>query len=162
MSDAKISPSLVRALFGAQLCQRPFSGSLRTPKYAPTSQSALNCKKAAQKSGFPFACARLLLFPTKRARFDPTENSFDGNPTLRRFAGTPIEALFRASHLNESVRAFEAFSRSASKYHAQLISILAGVLGSDVSFSKTDLRAAQPNLHRGRIFAHACKSRRAK
>ena len=27
--------------------------------------------------------------------------------------------------------------------------------------SKTELRAAQPNLHRGRIFAHACKSRRA-
>ena len=29
------------------------------------------------------------------------------------------------------------------------------------TFSKTDLRAAKPNLHRGRIFAHACKSRRA-
>ena len=29
-------------------------------------------------------------------------------------------------------------------------------------FSETELRAAQPNLHRGRVFAHACKSRRAK
>ena len=29
------------------------------------------------------------------------------------------------------------------------------------SLSKTEPRAAQPNLHRGRIFAHACKSRRA-
>ena len=29
------------------------------------------------------------------------------------------------------------------------------------NFSKTVSRAAQPNLHRGRIFAHACKSRRA-
>ena len=81
----------------------------RTSVYAPASQFALNCKKAAHPSGFPFACARLLLFPAKRARFDPTENSFGGDPTLRRFAGTPIEALFRASHLNESVRAFEAF-----------------------------------------------------
>ena len=29
------------------------------------------------------------------------------------------------------------------------------------TFSETVSRAAQPNLHRGRIFAHACKSRRA-
>ena len=31
----------------------------------------------------------------------------------------------------------------------------------DVSLSKTVSRAAQPNLHRGRVLAHACKSRRA-
>ena len=31
----------------------------------------------------------------------------------------------------------------------------------DVSHSETELRAAQPNLHRGRKFVHACKSRRA-
>ena len=29
-----------------------------------------------------------------------------------------------------------------------------------VSLSETELRAAQPNLHRGRAFAHVCKSRR--
>ena len=29
------------------------------------------------------------------------------------------------------------------------------------TFSETELRAAQPNLHRGQFFAHACKSRRA-
>ena len=45
----------------------------------------------------------MFLSPTKRARFDPTENSFGGDPILRRFAGTPTEGLFRASHLNESV-----------------------------------------------------------
>ena len=64
----RILPSALTASFGAELCQYPFFGSLRTPKYAPTSQSALNCKKAARKSGFPFACARLLLFPTKCPR----------------------------------------------------------------------------------------------
>ena len=101
--------------FGAQLCQHPLFGSLRTIKYAPTSQSALNCKKAAQKSGFPLACARLLLFPTKRARFDPTENSFGGDPTLRRFAGTPTEGLFRALHRNIALSelAFERACLSA-------------------------------------------------
>ena len=62
---------------GAELCQHPLFGSLRTTKYAPTSQSALNCKKATRKSGFPFARARLLLFPTKRTRL------------LRRFVGDP-------------------------------------------------------------------------
>ena len=31
----------------------------------------------------------------------------------------------------------------------------------DGSISKTELRAAQPNLHRGRVLAHACKARRA-
>ena len=100
----RILPSDLTASFGAQLCQRPVFGSLRTTKYAPTSQSALNCKKAAQKSGFPFACARLLLFPTKRACFDPTENFFGGDPTLRRFAGTPIERRFRVLHPNDAVR----------------------------------------------------------
>ena len=49
----------VKALPPCELC---------TNQYAPTSQSALNCKKAARKSGFPFACARLLLFPTKCPR----------------------------------------------------------------------------------------------
>ena len=40
-------------------------------------------------------CLRAIApFPTKRARCDPTENSFGGDPTLRRFAGTPIEGLF--------------------------------------------------------------------
>ena len=35
------------------------------------------------------------------------------------------------------------------------------MLEHDVSLSETELRAAQPNLHRGRVFARACKSRRA-
>ena len=55
--------------------------------------------------------ARLLLFPTKRARCDPTGNSFGGDPTLRRFAGTPIEGLFRALHRNIAVRHSETVLR---------------------------------------------------
>ena len=35
-----------------------------------------------------------------------------------------------------------------------------GVLDLQLSHSKMEQRAAQPNLHRGRAFAHACKSRR--
>ena len=101
-----------RRTHGAQLCQHPPFGSLRMIKYAPTSQSALNCKKAAQKSGFPLACARLLLSPTKRARFDPTENSFGGDPTLRRFAGTPTEGCFRVLHPNIALSEL-AFERAS-------------------------------------------------
>ena len=46
----------------------------------------------------------MLLFPTKRACFDLTENSFGGDPTLRRFAGTSIEGCFRVLHPNDAVR----------------------------------------------------------
>ena len=35
LSDAEISPSVPRALFGAELCQHLFFGSLRTVLYAP-------------------------------------------------------------------------------------------------------------------------------
>ena len=48
-----------------------------------------------------FICLRAIApFPTKRARLGPTENSFGGDLTLRRFAGTPTEGLFRAFHRN--------------------------------------------------------------
>ena len=100
----RILPSDLSASFGDLLCQSPCRRCSRTFVYAPASQFALNCKKAARISGFPFACARLLLFPTKRARFDPTENSFGGGLTLRRFAGTPMQGLFRALHRNIALR----------------------------------------------------------
>ena len=117
-TDAARGPRVKNLYFSRGADQRPALSKprsamrSRTTKYAPASQFALNCKKAAQKSGFPFACARLFLSPTKRARFDPTENSFGGDPTLRRFAGTPTEGLFRASHLNESVRPFGVIWRT--------------------------------------------------
>ena len=44
------------------------------------------------------------------------------------------------------------------RINEQLDSACLNTMGSH---SETVLRAAQPNLHRGRIFAHACKSRRA-
>ena len=39
--------------------------------------------------------------------------------------------------------------------------LIRSVLEHDDTHSETVSRAAQPNLHRGRIYAHACKSRRA-
>ena len=55
----------------------------------------------------------MLLFPTKRARFDPTENFFGGDPTLRRFAGTPIEGRFRVLHPNDALSELAAFTSGA-------------------------------------------------
>ena len=48
---------------------------------------------------------------------------------------------------------------SVPEHNAHLFGVY---LSTMCQFSETELRAAQPYLHRGRIFAHACKSRRAK
>ena len=85
----EISPSGPSGVIWRTTLSAPFFGSLRTPEYAPTSQSALNCKKAAQKSGFPFACARLLLFPTKRARCAPHRKFFRRGPHTAPLCGDP-------------------------------------------------------------------------
>ncbi len=107
----RILPSALTASFGAELCQYPFFGSLRTTKYAPTSQSALNCKKAARKSGFPFACARLLLFPTKRARCVPHRKFFRRGPHTAPLCGGPDGG---------------AFSRISSKWRRQAMNSAGG------------------------------------
>ena len=71
-----------------------------------SSQSALNCKKAAQKSGFTFACARLLLFPTKRARCAPHRKFFRRGPHTAPLCGGPDGGAFLALHRNIAVRSF--------------------------------------------------------
>ena len=50
---------------------------------------------------------------------------------------------------------YSKWSRSPTRAHSETC------LNPTKTFSKTVSRAAQPNLHRGRISAHACKSRRA-
>ena len=67
---------------------------------------------------------------------------------------------FLALHPNIALSAW-ALSRTSSKYRAQQRALIRSIPEHDVTLSETELRAAQPNLHRGRIFAHACKSRRA-
>ena len=63
----------------------------------------------------------------------------------------------------------EQFERDVLRHEAHLFEVepltnahsFGDVFEPDENFFGDGLRAAQPNLHRGRFFAHACKSRRA-
>ena len=101
--------------YSANCCvKRLRSEQSRTEKYAPASQSALNCKKAARKSGFPFACARLLLFPTKRARCAPHRKFFRRGPHTAPLCGDPDRrGCFRVLHPNIALSPERAISRIA-------------------------------------------------
>ena len=86
----------------------------------------------------------MLLFPAKRARL------------LRRFAGTPIVGLFRASHPNAAVGlGISMFIEISPSDNGQLERASKSVT---YTFSETEQRAAKPNFHRGR-FAPALESR---
>ena len=85
-------------------------------------------------SGFLFACARLLLFPTKRARFDPT---------LRRFAGTPMERHFRVLHPKIALSPERAISRIALS--APLSWMLTYALVRSRVAIRAELQESRPN-----------------
>ena len=96
-----VSASVVDAY--ARLCTLPRRGARRTLQYAPASRCAPNIAKAAHMSGFHFALARPLLFPTKCPHFVAV---LCGDPVIPHKVSSLRCGTLRGPHMRRGAFAF--------------------------------------------------------